>query len=87
MNKEYIVTLTETEDLALGSICKSQQEWINNAVHEICRITIENITKDVILRCMENNIPVPQTKEESVLLAFQKGWLTNQFASTLIGQL
>ena len=85
MTKEYIVTLTETEDLALSSISISQQDWINNAVYEICRITIENITKDVILKCMESNLPVPQTKDDAVLLAFQNGWLTNPFASTLRG--
>lgn len=84
MTKEYTITLTDIEDIALGSIAVSQQEWIDNAVHEICRITIEKITKETVLKCMEQNIEVPTNKEAAVLLAMQHGWLVNPFSAILL---
>ena len=43
MAKTYTVTLTDAEDKALGLIASSQQEWIDNAVHNRCRIAIDEI--------------------------------------------
>lgn len=43
MAKTYTVTLTDAEDKALGIVSNNQQEWINNAVHNRCRIAIDEI--------------------------------------------
>ena len=72
----YNIELTETEDLALGYITSSQQEWIDNAVHERCRIAIDEIVQIVIKRCLETNTQIPNSKEAMVTLAFTNGWLT-----------
>ena len=36
----YEVVLSDAENKALGVIAASQQDWIDNAVHERCRIAI-----------------------------------------------
>ena len=71
----YTVTLTEAEDLALGFVAYSQDDWIQNAVHERCRIGIEEIVKICVEKCLENNIQIPGTKDDIVLLAVEKEWI------------
>ena len=41
----YTITLTETEDKALAYAAASQQDWIDNVVHNRCRIAIDEIVK------------------------------------------
>ena len=72
---QYIVELSEAENLALSHISYSQQDWINNAVHERCRIAIDEIVTITIEKCFSENIQVPSSKEETVKLAFKKGWI------------
>jgi hypothetical protein len=71
---EYTVTLTEAEDKALSYVAFSQQDWIDNAVHERCRVAIDEIVKICVEKCLDNNIQIPTSKEEMVLLAFEQGW-------------
>ena len=40
---EYTITLTDAEDKALRVIALDPQDWIDNAVHNRCRIAIDNI--------------------------------------------
>jgi superoxide dismutase len=39
----YTITLSAAEDKALGFVAVSQNEWIQNAVKERCRLAIEEI--------------------------------------------
>lgn len=71
----YNIELTETEDKALSYVTTSQQEWIDNAVHERCRIAIDSIVQIVITKCLETNTQIPSSKEAMVTLAFTNGWL------------
>jgi hypothetical protein len=79
----YNVELTETEDLALGYISFNQQKWIDNAVHERCRIAIDDIVQIVIRKCLETNTQIPNSKEAMVTLAFTSGWLNHPEPITL----
>lgn len=72
---DYIVTLSEAEDKALSYVAYSQQDWIDNAVHERCRIAIDEIVKICVEKCLETGTPIPGSKDEMVELAFQKGWV------------
>ncbi len=72
---EYIVTLTEAEDKALSYIALSQQDWIDNAVHERCRVAIDEIVKICVEKCLETNTQIPGSKDDIVLLAFENGWV------------
>ena len=42
---DYKITLTDTEDKALSYAAASQQDWIDNVVHNRCRIAIDDIVK------------------------------------------
>lgn len=71
----YNIELTETENKALGYIALSQQDWIDNAIHERCRIAIEDIVQLTVQKCLENNIQIPSSKDEMVDLAFTQKWI------------
>jgi hypothetical protein len=75
MSVEYTITLTEAEDKALSYAALSQQDWIDNVVHERCRIAIDEIAKICFEQCLANNIQIPGSKEAMVDLAFENGWV------------
>jgi hypothetical protein len=80
---EYIITLTEAEDAALSFVALSQNDWIQNAVHERCRIAIDEIVKITVEKCLETGTPIPSSKEEMVTLSFSQGWVKSVFELNL----
>lgn len=71
----YTITITEAEDKALKSVAVSAQDWIDNAVHERCRIAIEEIVALTVQKCLETNTAIPGSKDAMVDLAFTQGWV------------
>lgn len=71
----YTVTLTNAEDAALSYVAFSQQDWIDNAVHERCRIAIDEIVALTVQKCLETNTQIPGSKDEMVELAFDQEWI------------
>jgi hypothetical protein len=69
MTKQYTITLTDAEDKALGAIAFSQEQWINNVVHERCRLAIEDIVADEVNRITATGGTLSGTKEDIVLNA------------------
>ena len=65
----YTITLSEAEDKALHAVAFSAQEWINNAVHERCRIAIEEIVAAEVQRLLGEGKPITGTKEDIVMAA------------------
>ena len=72
---EYTVTLTAAEDKALAATALSQQDWIDNAVKERCRLAIEEIVGLVVQKCLESGVSIPGSKDEMVELAYAQGWV------------
>jgi hypothetical protein len=70
----YQIALTSAEDKALSYVAISQDDWIQNAVHERCRIAIEEIVALTVQKCLETNTPIPGSKDAMVELAFTQGW-------------
>jgi len=64
--KTYTITLTEAEDKALGFVAVSQQDWIDNVVHERCRIAIEEIVAAEVQRKLAANETISGSKEDIV---------------------
>jgi hypothetical protein len=62
----YTITLTDAEDKALGFVAVSQQDWIDNAVHERCRIAIDEIVNAEVQRKLANNETISGSKEDIV---------------------
>jgi hypothetical protein len=73
----YTITLTAAEDAALSYAAVSQQDWIDNAVHERARIAIEEIVALTVQKCLETNTQIPGSKDAMVELAFEQGWVTS----------
>lgn len=71
----YQITLTAAEDAALSYAALSQQEWIDNAIHERCRVAIEEIVKITVEKCLATGIQIPSSKDEMVTLSFNQGWV------------
>jgi hypothetical protein len=65
----YTITLTDAEDKALGYVAVSQQEWIDNAIKNRCRIAIDEIFTIEAERISALGGEISGTKEEIVLLA------------------
>ena len=69
MSKTYTITLSDAEDKALGFVAYSQQDWIDNAVHERCRIAIDEIVNAEVQRKLANNESITGSKDDIVMAA------------------
>lgn len=69
MAKIYTITLSDAEDKALHAVAVSAQEWIDTAVHNRCRIAIEEIVAAEVERITASGGTLSGTKEDIVLAA------------------
>jgi hypothetical protein len=65
----YTITLSDAEDKALGFVAFSQDDWIQNAVHNRCRIAIEEIVAAEVQRLLGEGKPITGSKEDIVMAA------------------
>lgn len=69
MTKKYTITLSDAEDKALSVVAFDQNEWIQNAIHERCRIAIEEIVQTEVQRLLAEGKPITGSKDDIVLAA------------------
>ena len=62
----YTITLSSAEDKALGVVAYSQNEWIQNVVHERCRLAIDEIFAAEVQRKIDAGETISGTKEDIV---------------------
>jgi len=62
----YTITLSAAEDKALHVVALDAQDWIDNAVHERCRIAIDEIVNAEVQRKLANNETISGSKEDIV---------------------
>jgi hypothetical protein len=67
--KTYTITLSDAEDKALGVVAYSQQDWIDNAVHNRCRIAMEEIISAEIERKLTAGQSITGSKDDIVMAA------------------
>lgn len=65
----YTITLSDAEDKALGVIALSQNDWIQNAVKERCRIAIEEIVAAEVQRKLAAGESITGSKDDIVMAA------------------
>jgi len=65
----YTITLSAAEDKALHHVAFSAQDWIDNVVHERCRIAIEEIVNAEVQRKLAANEPITGSKDDIVMAA------------------
>ena len=66
MSKTYTITLSDAQNKALSIVAASQQEWIENAVFERCRIAIEEIVNAEVQRKLAAGETISGSKEDIV---------------------
>ena len=65
----YTITLSDAEDKALGVVAFSQDDWIQNAVKERCRIAIEEIVAAEVQRKLAAGESITGSKDDIVIAA------------------
>jgi hypothetical protein len=65
----YTITLSAAEDKALHVVALSAQDWIDNAVHERCRVAIDEIVNAEVQRKLAAGQPITGSKDDIVLAA------------------
>ena len=65
----YTITLSDAQDKSLKSVAFSAQDWINNAVHERCRLAIEEIVAAEVQRKLAASEPITGSKDDIVMAA------------------
>jgi len=66
---KYTITLSPAEDKALSVAAVDQNDWIQNVVHERCRVAIEEIVLAEVQRKLAAGEPITGSKEDIVLAA------------------
>jgi hypothetical protein len=66
---QFTITLSGAENKALGVIAVDQNDWIQNAVHERCRIAIDEIVAAEVQRKLTAGEPITGTKDDIVMAA------------------
>ena len=66
---QMTITLTDAEQKALAYVAVSPEDWINNAVHERCRIAIDEIVAAEVQRKLAAGEPITGTKDDIVMAA------------------
>jgi hypothetical protein len=65
----YTITLSDAEDKALGVAAFSQNDWIQNAVKERCRLAIEEIVAAEVQRKLAAGESITGSKDDIVMAA------------------
>ena len=65
----YTITLTDAEDKALHSVAIAAQDWMDNVVHERCRLAIDEIVNSEVQRLIAAGQTISGSKEDIVLAA------------------
>jgi hypothetical protein len=83
MSKTITITLSDAEFKALESITMSAQEWVDNAVHNRCRIAIDEIVSSEVERITATGGTISGSKEDIVNAAPIKSAAERQAEATL----
>lgn len=67
MLHDFTITLTDAEKKALEYVAFNANDWIQNAIHERCRLAIEELVSDDISDRLAKGLSISGTKEEMVL--------------------
>ena len=58
MAKTYTVTVTDTEDIALQTVCADVTEWINHVASHNAKVAIDDIVDKNTKHCNTNGIAI-----------------------------
>ena len=67
MSHDFTITLSDAEKKALEYVAFNANDWIQNAIHERCRLAIEELVSDYISDNLAKGLPISGSKEDMVL--------------------
>lgn len=67
MLHDFTITLSDAEKKALEYVAFNANDWIQNAIHERCRLAIEELVSDYISDNLAKGLPISGSKEDMVL--------------------
>jgi len=73
--KKIAIELNDTQYKGLEYASVSPEDWADNAVHNRCRIAIDEIVDIYTKRALDEGVQIPTTREEIVADAFARGWV------------
>lgn len=65
----YTITLSDAEDKALGVVALDQNDWIQNAIKERCRIAMEEIIAAEVQRLLAAGESITGSKDDIIMSA------------------
>jgi len=65
----YTITLSDAEDKALHVVALDAQDWIDNVVHERCRVAMEDIVANYVKEQLAAGKPLQGSTTEEIVLA------------------
>jgi hypothetical protein len=69
MSQTYTITLSDAQDKALSVVAVDQQDWIENAVFERCRLAIDEIVNAEVQRKLAAGETISGSKDDIVMAA------------------
>jgi hypothetical protein len=78
MSITFTITLNDAQHKALAYVANSPSEWVENLVFARCESAIDEIVALSVERCLAQEIQLPGSKDEIILLAKTQGWLNRQ---------
>lgn len=82
--KTITIELSDTEYTVFQLLAADPKEWVSNAAKERCRIAIDEIVNIVVQKCLAEGLQIPQTREDMVDLAIEKGWINRPAGSPVV---
>jgi len=73
--KSITINLTDTQFFGLEYVAADPLDWAQNFVNERARIATEEIVAITVEKCLETKVQLPGSKDEIVMLAFERGWI------------
>lgn len=81
MAKTYTVTVTDTEDIALQTVCADVTEWINHVALHNAKVAIDDIVAKNTEHCNANGIAIGVGVTAQINQALNLGITTTSQAS------
>lgn len=72
---DYVITLSETERLAMEYVAYDVKDWISNVAHHRASVAIDELYRIGVDKYLENGIAVPPTKDEIIAGSYANGWI------------
>ena len=82
MAKTYTVTVTDTEDIALQTVCSDVTEWINHVASHNAEVAINDIVDKNTKHCNANGIAIGVGVTAQVNQALNLGITTTSVDNT-----